>query len=86
MVRTARDPRIFPMTNAATIREALAERPFRAFTVHTASGREFRVPHPEHAYVSPKGRNLVVTLDDDAVKVIDMLLIEGIDHPASQPA
>jgi hypothetical protein len=69
------------MTNAATIREALAERPFQPFTVRTASGREFRVPRPEHALVTPGGRNLVITLDDDAVKVLDMILIEGIDYP-----
>jgi hypothetical protein len=74
------------MTNAATIRQALAERPFRPFTVRTASGRAFRVPHPEHALVTPGGRNMVITLDDDAVKVLDMLLIEGIDYPASQAA
>ena len=68
------------MTNAATIREALADRPFRPFTVRAASGREIRVPHPEHALVSPGGRNLIAALDDDAVKVIDILLIEGIDY------
>ena len=70
------------MTNAATIRDALAERPFRPFTVRTVSGREYRVPHPEHALVSPKGRNLIITFDDDAIRVIDMLMIEGVDYPA----
>jgi hypothetical protein len=75
-----------PDDKAATIRAALAERPFRPFRVRTVSGREFRVPHPEHACVSPKGRNLIVAFDDDAVKVLDMLQIEGIDYPPSPAA
>jgi hypothetical protein len=74
------------MTNAATIREALAARPFRPFVVRTASARELRVPHPEHAFVTPGGRNLIITLDDDAVRVLDMLLIEGIDYPPPSTA
>jgi hypothetical protein len=69
------------VTNAATIREALAERPSRPFTVRTVSGRENRVPHPEHAYVSPGGGNLIITFDDDAVRVLEMLMIDGIDYP-----
>lgn len=67
------------MTNAATLREALAKRPFLPFTVRTVSGREYRIPHPEHALMSPGGRTLVVPFDDDAVRVLDMLMIEGID-------
>lgn len=70
------------MTNARTIRDALADRPFRPFSVRTVSGREYRIPHPEHALVSPGGRNLIVTFDDDSVRVLDMLMIEGIDYPA----
>jgi hypothetical protein len=53
------------MTNAATIRQTLAKRPFRAFTVRTVSGREYRIPHTDHALMSPGGRNLIVTFDDE---------------------
>jgi hypothetical protein len=73
------------MTNAATIRDAINERPFRPFTVRTVSGREFHVPTPEHAIVSPGGRTLVIFFEDDATKVLDMRTVEGIDYPPPAP-
>jgi hypothetical protein len=69
------------MTNANTIRQAISARPFRPFTVFMADQREFRIPHPEHALVSPGGRTLVVFTDDETAHHLDMLLISGIDVP-----
>ena len=60
------------------IREMLAARPFTPFVVHTADGREYRVPTPEHAHVSPRGGRVSVWGDDDTTYILPALLISGL--------
>jgi hypothetical protein len=69
------------MTN--DIRERLATRPFVPFVMHTADGREYRVPTPEHAHVSPRGGRVSVWNDDDIEHILPGLLISGLKIEAN---
>jgi len=69
------------MTN--DIREMLATRPFQPFMVHTADGREYNVPTPEHAHVSPRGGRVSIWTDDDTTIILPGLLISGLKIPAN---
>ncbi len=60
------------------LREAYRARPFRAFTLEFADGQKVRVPHPEFIGFSRSGRTVFVANDDDAVKIIDLLLVTAI--------
>ena len=54
----------------------LAEaRPFHPFTIHLTDGRAISVSHPEVLSVSPGGRTFGVWTDDDAIEIIDLLLV-----------
>lgn len=58
------------------LKAALAARPFQPFTLRTADGQEYRVPHPDFImYNSAMPRTAAVTLPDGAVVVIDLLLV-----------
>ena len=58
---------------ADSIRAQLTERPFRPFDVFSASGRRYHIPHPDFAWFSPTGRDLVVATENDAVAVLSLL-------------
>ena len=64
------------MTN--DIRKLLAANPFKPFAVHTADGREYRVPTPEHAHVSPSGGRVSIWADDETEDILPGLLISGL--------
>ena len=65
------------MMSPGEIRSALSSKPFKPFTVYSADQRSFEVPHPEFAYVHPKGRWVMITHDDGSFDVLDMLLVTG---------
>ena len=54
-------------------------RPFRPFTLHTADGNKIRVTHPEVMAVSPSGRTVVVSLGEDSLHILDVLMIVRIE-------
>ncbi len=64
--------------------------PFRPFTLELADGQKVQVPHPEFLAFSRSGRTVFVANEDDAVKIIDLLLVtaiqvgNGILHPRGQ--
>jgi hypothetical protein len=66
------------MMSPGEIRSALAAQPFRPFTIRLADQRTFLVPHPEYAYIHPKGRFVIVTHDDGSFDLAEMPLITGI--------
>ncbi len=74
------------MMSPGEIRSALKASPFRPFTIHLADQRSFLVPHPEYAYVHPKGRFVIVTQDDGSYDLADMLLVTGIHVTPGQLA
>jgi hypothetical protein len=53
-------------------------RPFRPFTIHLADGTKHRVVSPEFLSRTPAGRTIVVNSGDDAVAIIDLLLVTKI--------
>jgi hypothetical protein len=68
------------------IRAQLTERPFRPFDVHTASGRMYYVPHPDFAWISPSGRDLLVATETDAVAVLSLLHVAEMQTADSREA
>ena len=63
---------------AETIREYLQASPFRPLTVVTAAGREYKVPHPDFAWLTPTQRDLVVADQFDHMAVLSMALISEV--------
>ncbi len=59
---------------------AIRAQPFRPFVLHTASGAEYQVDHPEMASRTPAGRTVAVAAGDDAFAIVDLLLIEAITY------
>lgn len=60
------------------IKELLDADPFVPFTVHVDQ-KEFKVPHPDYAWLNPGGRVLVVGQSNkEAVQLVDVLLITRI--------
>jgi len=66
------------------LRVALRASPFRPFRIRMADQRQFEVPHPDFASVSPVGRTAVVYHPDGAASIIDLLLMTELDF--SPPA
>lgn len=64
------------------IREAMNRNPFLPFTIRMTSGARVAVPHSDFAALTPSGRRIVVTSADDSVEILDVLMIEAIEHPA----
>ena len=61
------------------LRQVLAERPFRPFTLHVADGRGVPVKHPDFISVSPAVRTVHVFHEGDNSEFIDLLLVTGIE-------
>ncbi len=60
------------------VRKVLRSQPFRAFVLNLADGRSVGVSHPDFLMVSPTGRTVAVYGLDDAVEVIDLLLVTSL--------
>jgi len=61
-----------------SIREAIGAEPFHPFTLRMADGREYHVPHPEFAFLTPEGRTAMVVGKDDVVTLLDVMLITAL--------
>lgn len=53
--------------------------PFSPFIIHLADGREFPVHHREFGMTVPSGRTVVVAQPDDALNIIDLLLVTDLE-------
>jgi hypothetical protein len=62
------------------LRKAHSARPFKPFTMRTADGREYSVPHPEFLYITPPGRTVVVADKSGAVDLVDLLLVASLHY------
>jgi hypothetical protein len=60
-------------------------RPFIAFSIRMANGRQFEVNHPDFIARSPTGRS-VVLYDADGVHYLDARLIAELRHPEASTA
>jgi hypothetical protein len=70
------------MMAVSTIREAIAARPYRPFTIRVADRRSYTIPHPEFVSIGPQNRSLLVWHEDEGASILGMLMITGIDLPA----
>ncbi len=52
--------------------------PFCPFDIQLADGRSIRVTHPELVLITPGGRTIVVAVADDAIEIIDLLLVTSL--------
>jgi len=66
------------------IRQRLLAQPFLPFLVHTADGREYTVPTPDHAHVYPSGGRVSIFTDDDHEYILPALLISGLKIQSSR--
>jgi hypothetical protein len=60
------------------IRRLYDAKPFSPFVLHLADSREIPVPHRDFILISPSGRTVVVTHDDNTFEVIDLLLVTSV--------
>ena len=60
------------------VRKLYDGQPFRPFRFHLADGREIPVPHRDFMYITPPGRTVIVSDDDGAINIIDLLLVTDI--------
>ena len=67
------------------VRRVYDAKPFFPFTIHLADGRQFYVPSREFLFLPPGGRILVVVVGE-AVEILDLLLVTGLEIKAGQPA
>jgi hypothetical protein len=66
------------------IRKSYEARPFRPFRLRLADGNEYRVAHPEFLMLSPGGRTIAVATPDDAIEIIDLLLVASLHFDKPQ--
>lgn len=60
------------------IRFQLETAPFVPFVVHTADGKEYQVPTPDHAHVHPGGTRVSIFTDEGRQFILPALLISGL--------
>jgi hypothetical protein len=73
--------------SADDLRSLLNAVPFRPFTVYLPSDKAFRIPHPDFALVTPKGRTMVVAQEQsDVVDILDVPLITRVEVQAEHAA
>ncbi len=69
------------------IREAMHQQPFRPFELRLADGRAILIRHPDFIMVAGNNRRIAVFAPpDDAMMIIEPLLIVSIDFPPPAPA
>ena len=61
---------------ATRIRELLHAVPFKPFKIHLPGGEKIRVPHPDFAHLSPKGKTMIVWVENgEGLRIIDVALV-----------
>ncbi len=61
--------------DAEQFKNAHKLRPFKPFTIRTASGENYQVAHPEALWQSPGGQTVIVSLGGESVAMIDFGLM-----------
>ena len=67
------------------LKNAHQKRPFVPFSIRTANGRDYPVPHPEFMMITPPGRTVVVTDNEGTVDTIDLLLVASLSFGNGKP-
>jgi len=53
--------------------------PFHPFTIHTAEGRQFHVPHREFLSHSETGRTIIVHQPNESFHILDLYLVTELE-------
>jgi len=69
---------------AESIKNYLTAQPFQPFSIQTSSGRPYFVRHPDFAWITPRGRDLLVADEDDAVNLISVAHITELNVERSR--
>ncbi|NLE58931.1 MAG: hypothetical protein GX616_11255 [Planctomycetes bacterium] len=67
------------------LNEVYRARPFKPFALELADGNWVEVPRPEFLMPSRTGRTVAVALENDAIKIIDLLLVTAIHISNGSP-
>jgi hypothetical protein len=54
--------------------------PFVPFVIRMGDGREFLIPHPDFAGVSPKGSTVTIYGNDDGAMLLSGILIASVER------
>ena len=60
------------------LRKAQHAQPFKPFSLRTADGHEYPVPHPDFLWIPPPGRTVMIADRDGAVDIVDLLLVAAL--------
>jgi hypothetical protein len=60
--------------------------PFQPFDVHLADGRALTVGHPKLVLVTPGGRTVGIAIDENAIEIVDLLLVTSLRPKANGAA
>lgn len=69
----------------AQLNKVYRARPFKPFALELADGNRVEVLHPEFLMPSRTGRTVAVALENDAIKIIDLLLVTAIHISNGSP-
>jgi hypothetical protein len=58
-------------------------RPFKPFDIFLADGRSISVEHPELLSRSSSGRTIAVAVENDAIEIVDLLLVNSLKPRAN---
>ena len=64
---------------SATVRDYLGTVPFAPFVIQINDGRRFTVPHPDFAFVCPKGSAVTLYSDEDGAMQLSSILMASVE-------
>ena len=56
--------------------------PFVPFSLVMPNGERLKVPHAEFVWIHPGGRNVVVALKGDVIRIINWQMVTGLETKA----
>ncbi len=59
--------------------------PFQPFTLQMADGRAFSVPHPDFLSLSPTGRTVILSQEDENFSILGLLRMTAIEITPKSP-
>lgn len=72
-----------PTVTVDQLRRAVKAEPFRPFTICTADGSRYQVPHPDFITVPPTAQRTFVIVgpeDPEDYRILDLLLVTAIEY------
>lgn len=59
--------------------------PFQPFTLEMADGRAFSGPHPDFLSLSPTGRTVILSQEDENFRILGLLRMTAIEITPKSP-